>query len=40
MLQSPRLGDLHKAGLHVLLALGPDQFVWHGEQAVDLYKNL
>lgn len=40
MLRDPRLGDLHKAGLHVLLALGPDNFVWHAQQAVDLYTNL
>ncbi|THY64597.1 hypothetical protein D6C97_02640 [Aureobasidium pullulans] len=40
LLDYPDLGDYHKAGCHRILSLGEDNFLWHAQQAVELYENL
>ncbi|KAK2774933.1 hypothetical protein CKAH01_12986 [Colletotrichum kahawae] len=37
MLMEPRLGDYHRAGIHLLLAGSPHEYVDHAKQAVRLY---
>lgn len=38
LLNKPRLGRLHRAGLHVIVAHSPDDYVWHAGEAVRLYE--
>ncbi|KAK4502989.1 hypothetical protein PRZ48_006416 [Zasmidium cellare] len=40
LLMEPSLGKLHRAGLHLLLAHGPDGYLKHAQEAVRLYENL
>jgi hypothetical protein len=34
------MGRLHRAGLHVILAHSPDDYVWHADEAVRMYENM
>lgn len=36
----PSLSNLHKAGLHLILAHSPDEYVYHAKEAVRLYQSL
>jgi hypothetical protein len=40
LLLEPRMGRLHRAGLHVILAHSPDDYVWHADEAVQMYENM
>jgi hypothetical protein len=40
LLLEPRMGRLHRAGLHVILAHSPDDYVWHADEAVRMYENM
>ncbi|KXT15026.1 hypothetical protein AC579_4888 [Pseudocercospora musae] len=40
LVKEPLIGDLHKAGCHLILAHSPNEYVWHAEQAVALFKGL
>jgi len=38
LLSEPKLGDLHRAGCHLILAHSPHEPIYHAEKAVQLYK--
>jgi hypothetical protein len=40
LLQEPRLGRLHRAGLHTILAHSPNDPLWHADEARRIYENL
>lgn len=40
LLLEPRMGRLHRAGLHVILAHSSDDYVWHADEAVRMYENM
>ena len=40
LVNDPRVGLLHKASCHMILAHSPDDYVFHAEQAVKLFKEL
>lgn len=40
LLLEPRIGRLHRAGLHVILARSPDDYLWHADEAVRMYENM
>ncbi|KAF5527166.1 hypothetical protein CGCA056_v001526 [Colletotrichum aenigma] len=40
LLMEPRLGDFHRAGMHLLLAGSPHEYVDHAKQAVRLYSQI
>ena len=40
LLLEPRIGPLHRAGLHVILAHSPDDYLWHADEAVRMYENM
>ncbi|CZT21259.1 uncharacterized protein RCC_07122 [Ramularia collo-cygni] len=40
MLSEPRLGNFHRAGFHLIMAFGDDQYVEHAERALALYQEL
>ncbi|KAK4545507.1 hypothetical protein LTR36_002857 [Oleoguttula mirabilis] len=40
LLNEPALSDLHRAGMHLLLAHSPEEYIEHARRAVNLYGNL
>lgn len=40
LLMEPRLGPLHQAGMHLLLASSPYEYVHHAEEAVRLFTEI
>ena len=40
LLLEPRMGRLHRAGLHIILAHSSDDYVWHADEAVRMYENM
>lgn len=40
LLLEPRMGRLHRAGLHVILAHSSDDYVWHADEAVRMYETM
>ncbi|RGP68553.1 hypothetical protein FLONG3_8112 [Fusarium longipes] len=40
LLLEPRLGRFHQAGMHLLLAMSPDDYVEHASEAVRLYTEI
>jgi len=34
------MGQLHRAGLHFILAHSPDDYVWHADEAVRMYETM
>ncbi|KAM0689798.1 hypothetical protein Q7P36_010669 [Cladosporium allicinum] len=40
LLVEPRLGDFHRAGLHMILGQSPDDYIWHADEAVRMYEIL
>lgn len=40
LVNDPRVGLLHKASCHMILAHSPDDYVYHAEQAVKLFRGL
>ncbi|EME41253.1 hypothetical protein DOTSEDRAFT_73612 [Dothistroma septosporum NZE10] len=40
LVKDPRVGLLHKASCHMILAHSPDDYVYHAEQAVKLFRDM